>query len=92
MALSDAHAHILENGWMMQLPLAGSASVQGKHFSRFSKARTQINLPEVIERIKHYLKSHPDVLNDPNHWIEGMGWDQTKWEGKKFPTAVSRLL
>ncbi|KXN84714.1 Putative amidohydrolase YtcJ [Leucoagaricus sp. SymC.cos] len=27
--LADAHAHVLENGWMMQLPLAGSASVQG---------------------------------------------------------------
>ncbi|KAF5359593.1 hypothetical protein D9756_003425 [Leucocoprinus leucothites] len=68
--LADAHAHIIENGWMMQLPLAGSASVQ-----------------EVIERIKQYLKSHPDVLNDPSRWIEGMGWDQTKWENKQFPTA-----
>lgn len=27
----DAHAHVLENGWMMQLPLTGTASVQGRH-------------------------------------------------------------
>ena len=27
----DAHAHVLENGWKMQLPLTGTASVQGRH-------------------------------------------------------------
>ena len=27
---SDAHAHITENGFMMELPLAGSTSVQGE--------------------------------------------------------------
>lgn len=27
---SDAHAHIIENGFMMELPLAGSTSVQGE--------------------------------------------------------------
>ena len=27
---SDAHAHIIENGFMMELPLAGSSSVQGE--------------------------------------------------------------
>lgn len=49
---------------------------------------THTDLPEVIERIKQYIQSHPNVLNDPDRWIEGMGWDQTKWESKKFPTAV----
>ena len=28
--LTDAHAHIIENGLMMELPLAGSKSVQGE--------------------------------------------------------------
>ena len=27
--LSDAHAHIIENGFMMELPLAGTQSIQG---------------------------------------------------------------
>lgn len=53
---------------------------------------THTDLPEVIERIKQYIQSHPNVLNDPDRWIEGMGWDQTKWESKKFPTAVGHNL
>uniref|UniRef100_A0A8H7XPQ0 Amidohydrolase 3 domain-containing protein n=1 Tax=Psilocybe cubensis TaxID=181762 RepID=A0A8H7XPQ0_PSICU len=68
--LADAHAHIIENGYMRQLPLMGSQSVQ-----------------EVIERIKAYILAHPEVMNDKSRWIEGMGWDQTKWPGSQFPTA-----
>ncbi|KAF8901017.1 amidohydrolase family-domain-containing protein [Gymnopilus junonius] len=68
--LADAHAHVIENGYMRQLPLMGSKSVQ-----------------EIVERIKAYILSHPDVKNDRTHWIEGMGWDQTKWPGAQFPTA-----
>ncbi|KAF8966893.1 amidohydrolase family-domain-containing protein [Flammula alnicola] len=69
--LADAHAHVIENGYMMQLPLVGSNSVQ-----------------EVVDRIKAYITSHPEVSNDPTRWIEGMGWDQTKWPGASFPTAA----
>lgn len=46
---------------------------------------------EVISRLKQYIEGHSDVLNDPSRWIEGMGWDQTKWPGAQFPTAV-RIL
>ncbi|PPQ73805.1 hypothetical protein CVT24_007257 [Panaeolus cyanescens] len=69
--LTDAHAHIIENGYMLQLPLMGCQSVQ-----------------EVVDRIKAYILSHPDVHNDKSKWIGGMGWDQTKWESKQFPTAA----
>ncbi|KAF9054163.1 amidohydrolase family-domain-containing protein [Panaeolus papilionaceus] len=69
--LTDAHAHIVENGYMLQLPLMGCQSVQ-----------------EVVDRIKAYILSHPDVQNDKSKWIGGMGWDQTKWESKQFPTAA----
>ncbi|KAF8154107.1 amidohydrolase family-domain-containing protein [Crassisporium funariophilum] len=69
--LADAHAHIIENGYMAQLPLMGSKSVE-----------------EVIERIKVYILSHPDIQSDKERWIEGMGWDQTKWAGAQFPTAA----
>lgn len=51
-----------------------------------------MNESEVIERIKNYIQNHPDVLNDPDRWIEGMGWDQTKWTGKNFPTAVCSVV
>lgn len=44
--------------------------------------------PEIISRIKTYLRSHPEVANDPAAFIQGMGWDQNRWESKEFPTAV----
>ncbi|KAJ7668524.1 amidohydrolase family-domain-containing protein [Mycena polygramma] len=69
--LADAHAHLLQQGYKMQLQLDNAQSVQ-----------------EVIERIKAYILTHPDVHADSNRWIEGMGWDQTKWPGAKFPTAA----
>ncbi|KAJ3503012.1 hypothetical protein NLJ89_g8625 [Agrocybe chaxingu] len=69
--LADAHAHVIENGYMMQLPLMGFRSVQ-----------------DVVDRIKAFIVSHPDVENDKSRWIEGMGWDQTKWPGAGFPSAA----
>ncbi|KAK7441742.1 hypothetical protein VKT23_016405 [Stygiomarasmius scandens] len=69
--LADAHAHIIENGFKMQLQLDTATSVA-----------------EVIERTKAFILSHPDVLHDTSRWIEGMGWDQTKWPEQKFPTAA----
>ncbi|GLB44179.1 putative amidohydrolase family protein [Lyophyllum shimeji] len=68
--LADAHAHVLEYGFMMQLPLATATSVE-----------------DVVARIKAYIVAHSDILDDRERWIEGMGWDQTKWPGAKFPTA-----
>lgn len=44
---------------------------------------------EIITRIRSYILAHPDILSDKTRWIQGMGWDQTKWEGGEFPTAVS---
>ncbi|KAJ7350424.1 amidohydrolase family-domain-containing protein [Mycena albidolilacea] len=69
--LADAHAHLLQQGYKMQLQLDSAKSVQ-----------------EVIERIKAYIIAHPDVHADRDRWIEGMGWDQTKWPGAEFPTAA----
>ncbi|EIN05898.1 hypothetical protein PUNSTDRAFT_145781 [Punctularia strigosozonata HHB-11173 SS5] len=68
--LADAHAHVLDYGFAMQLPLAGSSSVS-----------------EVVDRVRKYILSRPDVLNDTSRWIQGMGWDQTRWQNKEFPTA-----
>ncbi|KAK7057516.1 amidohydrolase 3 [Favolaschia claudopus] len=46
------------------------------------------SVQDVIDRIKAYILAHPDVHADPSRWIQGMGWDQTKWPGAEFPTAV----
>lgn len=53
---------------------------------------TEVGAEEIVERVKSYIHDHPDVLHDPDHWIEGMGWDQTRWQNEEFPKAVTRLL
>ncbi|KAF6755469.1 amidohydrolase family-domain-containing protein [Ephemerocybe angulata] len=70
---TDAHAHVIHNGYMLQLPLTQTKSLE-----------------EVITTLEEYVKSHPEVESNKEKWIEGMGWDQTKWnggEGADFPTA-----
>ncbi|KAJ8588591.1 hypothetical protein M405DRAFT_246183 [Rhizopogon salebrosus TDB-379] len=42
---------------------------------------------EVLSRLNAYVLSHPEILNDPTRWIEGMGWDQNKWPGAQYPHA-----
>ncbi|KAF8643124.1 hypothetical protein AX16_009216 [Volvariella volvacea WC 439] len=68
---ADAHAHILENGFMKQLPLSDAKSPR-----------------DVISRVRNYVLSHPDIHRNRTRWIQGMGWDQTKWPNKQFPTAA----
>ncbi|KAJ3523168.1 hypothetical protein NMY22_g11566 [Coprinellus aureogranulatus] len=70
---TDAHAHVIENGYMLELPLVETRSLQ-----------------DVVKALEEYILSHPDIQNDKGRWVEGMGWDQTKWnggEGAEFPTA-----
>ena len=81
----DAHGHILDYGWSRTVAnLVGSTSVQ-----------------DVIGRLEAYVRSRPhlmafaladdtttaaDAASIP--WIEGIGWDQTKWTPAEFPTAA----
>ncbi|KAJ3931310.1 MAG: amidohydrolase family-domain-containing protein [Lentinula lateritia] len=69
--LADAHAHIMINGFKMQLELDSCKS-----------------LAEVLEQTKAYIYSHPDIYNNKSQWIEGGGWDQTKWPETGFPHAA----
>lgn len=68
--LADAHAHIIENGYMARLPLKDAAS---------SKDATAL--------VAAYIRSQPADA-DVASWVEGMGWDHTRWPGAQFPTAV----
>ncbi|KAF4568169.1 hypothetical protein EYR40_010434 [Pleurotus pulmonarius] len=68
--MADAHAHILEYGFKMELQLDGSPSTQ-----------------DVVTRIQKYIHSRPDVHQNTSTWIQGMGWDQTRWSGAQFPTS-----
>ncbi|EJD03014.1 uncharacterized protein FOMMEDRAFT_146742 [Fomitiporia mediterranea MF3/22] len=41
---------------------------------------------EVVGRVRNYILSHTDILNDSSRFIEGWGWDHTAWPIEKFPS------
>jgi hypothetical protein len=47
---------------------------------------------EAVRRVREYIKTRPDILNDTSAWIDGGGWDHTSWPGAEWPTSVSFLL
>lgn len=45
---------------------------------------TGINsLEETLDKIKAYAEAHPEL-----DWIQGRGWNQTRWAENEFPTAA----
>jgi len=57
------------------------------HFVGYGKSLFQVDLfgitswEEAVERVQTFAAAHPNLA-----WIEGRGWDQNKWPGKKYPT------
>jgi predicted amidohydrolase YtcJ len=57
------------------------------HFVGYGKSLFQVDLfgttswEEAVERVKVFAAAHPELT-----LIEGRGWDQNKWPGKKYPT------
>ena len=57
------------------------------HFVGYGKSLFQVDLfgttswEEAVDRVKVFAAAHPELA-----WIEGRGWDQNKWPGKKYPT------
>jgi len=47
------------------------------------------SIDEIIAKVEAYVAARGGKIPD-GEWIVGMGWDQTKWPVKEFPTAVSR--
>jgi len=41
------------------------------------------SVADVIDRLKAFERTLP-----PKAWLLGRGWDQNRWEGKRFPTAA----
>ena len=72
--------------------LVGSTSVQGEAPSHHLALILMCLSTDVIERISAWIQVHPEVEKDRSHFILGLGWDQTKWEGGEFPSAVSHYL
>ncbi|THH07935.1 hypothetical protein EW145_g3048 [Phellinidium pouzarii] len=80
--LTDAHAHLIEHGFKRNLEVDNCSPTEFYCISAFQRG-------EVLEKVKNYINARPDVLKDKNVWIQGMGWDQTKWKDEAvFPTAA----
>ncbi|KAI6015694.1 amidohydrolase family-domain-containing protein [Pisolithus marmoratus] len=69
--LADAHAHVLSYG-SVKLNVDLSGCTSKQ---------------EVLERLVDFVKSRPDILNDPSKWIQGMGWDHNRWAVQEYPHA-----
>ncbi|KAJ3539262.1 hypothetical protein NMY22_g4813 [Coprinellus aureogranulatus] len=86
--LSDSHAHILEYGEAQQLPLEGTRSIEGGGASGYlvvGVAHTAHT--ETVTRVRNFILSNPDILNDKTKWIRGGGWDHTNWPAGRMPRA-----
>ena len=75
---------------MKQLPLTGANSVQG-HSNPINQTACLRLHTDVVTLVRQYIEAHPDIRDDRSRWVEGMGWDQTKWPGQVFPTAVCAI-
>jgi hypothetical protein len=43
---------------------------------------------EAVAAVRAFALKDEDVRRDPKKYIQGWGWDHTKWPGQEFPTAV----
>lgn len=82
-SFTDAHGHLLALGHSLL-----SVDLTGA-----------ASLQECVSRIEAFIEAQPLLRDDPDRWIEGNGWDQTRWndtDGHSFPTSsdlsTSKLL
>ncbi|ETW80709.1 hypothetical protein HETIRDRAFT_154904 [Heterobasidion irregulare TC 32-1] len=68
----DSHAHMLEYGASLQIPL--------------ESAKTEI---AAVASVRQYILSDSDIRNNKDKFVEGWGWDHTRWPGQEFPTAAT---
>ncbi|PCH43503.1 hypothetical protein WOLCODRAFT_75587 [Wolfiporia cocos MD-104 SS10] len=68
--LSDSHAHILEYGAMKQIPLEDSKTAQ----------------VECVSHVKEYILADPELRDDKSKFVEGWGWDHTRWLKEEWPS------
>lgn len=44
---------------------------------------------ETLKKVRAFVESDPDILNDKSFYIMGFGWDHTRWaNGDRWPTSV----
>ncbi|KAJ6604038.1 amidohydrolase family-domain-containing protein [Mycena sp. CBHHK59/15] len=43
---------------------------------------------DTVTRVRQYILDNPEILNNPDAFIRGGGWDHTSWPGSEWPTAA----
>lgn len=43
---------------------------------------------DTVKLIREFILADPDLRNDRDKFIEGWGWDHTKWTPEQWPKAV----
>lgn len=89
----DSHAHILEFGATLQLPLEGTKTINGLFLIIPPPSTLQIftylsKFLETVARVRNYILSNADIHSDKSKFILGGGWDHTAWPKGAWPTAV----
>ncbi|KAI0351006.1 hypothetical protein OH77DRAFT_1411838 [Trametes cingulata] len=44
------------------------------------------SIAETVERVRAYIEADPDIFEDKTKYVEGWGWDHTKWLLEEWPT------
>lgn len=47
---------------------------------------------ETVQRVRDFILANPEIRDDTSAFIEGWGWDHTKWDPEEWPTAVCAFL
>ncbi|RPD54198.1 hypothetical protein L226DRAFT_523911 [Lentinus tigrinus ALCF2SS1-7] len=45
------------------------------------------SITETVGRVRAYIEADPEILNDKSKYVEGWGWDHTKWLLEEWPTS-----
>ncbi|RDX40455.1 hypothetical protein OH76DRAFT_1412962 [Lentinus brumalis] len=45
------------------------------------------SIEETVSRVREYILSDPEIFHNKSRWIEGWGWDHTKWILEQWPTS-----
>lgn len=83
--------HALQYGLQKQLPLEGAASVSGAHGSvtwAYATFHLHSFATDAVAKVRAYIESDPAILNNRSAFVEGWGWDTTKWPVERWPTAA----
>jgi hypothetical protein len=46
---------------------------------------------EAVEHVSNYIKADPAIYHNFSYFIEGWGWDHTRWPAEQWPTTVCQV-